>query len=120
MPKTFDGVITYDILPDGCLNGVYSNDHPDTKNKICNEIARKITDDTNDTDALAGKYVCVYIDPDNSIGECTLVIHTRPVKRRNGQYHFEWYNKSNQKIYEGSGWRIRDNQITVSYKDVVN
>jgi len=34
------GVVLYDILGDGCLNGVWTNNHTEGK-KTMNEIARK-------------------------------------------------------------------------------
>ena len=114
MAKTFDGVCVYEILPDGCLNGVYTNDRPDTKNEMFNEIARKVSG--NDKDKIIGKYVCCYIDVGNTPKICELVIQVGQRHVRNGQYDFMWY-ESGVMVYEGTGWRTRDTQITVSYRD---
>lgn len=116
---SINGVAVFEILPNGCLNGVYSNDHPDTKNEIYNEIARKMSGD--DLDSIIGTYACSFISLRNEIFNCILVIHNQSKRKKNGQYHFEWYDsdKSTRKMmYEGTGWKTRDNQITVSYRSV--
>jgi len=107
----FIGVVVYEILPDGCLNGVYANNGVDAKNKIFNEIARKKKKTEND-DGIPGCYACSYIDIGNSVHICDLEI-----SNNNGQYTFIW--KENETLkWEGIGWRTRDNQITVSYKNL--
>ncbi len=110
--ETLSGVITYEILPDGCLNGIYSNDHPKTQNKIFNEIARK--SDENPEEIL-GEYICCYIDFGNTIQKCKLIIHNKSKRKQNGQYHFEWFD-GKEMIFEGTGWLTRKNQLTVSYR----
>ena len=124
MSTTLDGVIVYEILPNGCLNGVFSNDHPDNVNhEMFNEIAKKVSNiDNNGGDEIFGNYICSYIDFGNEVEICDLVIKPGH-KRQNGrrcQYDFIWQDKITKKIkFEGSGWRTRANQITVSYRDVV-
>lgn len=126
--KTFDGVIVYEILPNGCLNGVYSNDHLSTKNEIFNEIARKKSGYVGDE--ILGVYACSYMDVGNVIVNCILTItdpSSRVSKRANsGQFDFTWYlsgtfneeKNTGTKIFEGTGWRTKVNQITVSYRDI--
>jgi len=109
----FKGVIVYEILPNGCLNGIYSNDAMSTTNEIFNEIARKIPNANKDE--ILGKYACSYIDLGNKIEICDLEINAPPSKK--GQYQFTW-TKKGTKIFEGIGWLTRHNQITVSYWDV--
>lgn len=114
MPHTFDGVIVFEILPNGCLNGVYSNDHADSKNEIFNGIARK---KPNQKEGIIGDYICGFMSHNSDdIWTCDLKIHNTPKRQRNGQFHFEWYEKgTNKMIFEGTGWQTRTNQITVSY-----
>ena len=121
-----NGIVVFEIFPNGCLNGVYSNDHLDTKNEIFNEIARKISGE--ESDEILGVYACSYIDVGNIVKNCVLVISNpllrKPPRVRKGQYDFTWYRDYNPKtkkgniIFEGTGWRTRENQITVSYRDI--
>ncbi len=111
-----NGVMVYEILPNGCLNGVYSNDHPKTNNQIFNDVARKKISDNGDE--ILGEYICGFIGSDNTVWDCKLIIHNRPKRVQNGQYHFEWYDKNDILIFEGTGWRTKANQIAVSYRDV--
>lgn len=109
------GVIVYEIFPDGCLNGVYSNDHHLTKNKIFNEIARKIdtSEAGEDENNISGQYICSYIDLSNEVYICDLEI-----KHNNGRYDFSWREKVTKQVkFKGTGWLTKQNQITVSYTD---
>ena len=112
--STFSGIAVYEILPNGCLNGVYSNDHPDTQNEIFNEIARKVSEDGADT--IVGKYVCCYISIGNEACNCDLEIQIATRRKRNGQYDLIW-SRNKKVIFEGTGWKTRGNQLTVSYRD---
>lgn len=125
---TLNGVIVYEILPNGCLNGVYSNDHDSTNNEIFNEIARQKFKVNGDE--LLGEYACSYIDLGNNIVNCDLVISNPLIRKhpraRHGQFDFTWYelgtydraSNTGNIIFEGTGWRTRVNQITVSYRDL--
>ena len=123
--SSFNGVAVYEILPNGCLNGVYTNDHPDTSNEMFNEIARRkpvaekeILAYPND---ILGLYACSYIDLGNIVCECDLEIRIGRVRRngRSGLYDLFWFETgTNNLIFEGTGWRTRQNQITVSYRDI--
>jgi len=123
MSITLDGVIVYEILPNGCLNGVFSNDHSSNVNhEIFNEIARKVSDlEDHAGDEIFGNYLCSYIDFGNVAEICDLVIQPGYVGKnsRRSQYDLIWYEKGTTNIkFEGSGWRTRTNQITVSYRDL--
>ena len=39
----YTGVCVYEILPDGCLNGVWADNNKRTENQIFNEIGKKLT-----------------------------------------------------------------------------
>ena len=108
--SSYNGVIVYEIHPNGCLNGVYSNDHTDTNNEIFNEIARKKP--TNEINDIEGLYTCCYIDLNSESFKCDLQI-----KNNNDQYEFTWYETGlpTQWKFKGKGWKTRENQITVWY-----
>lgn len=109
--STYNGVIVYEILPNGCLNGVYSNDHKNTKNEIFNEIARK--KQKEDTNKIEGIYSCSYIDLNSEVFECDLEITAN-----NGRYEFIWTELvTGVTKFTGTGWLTRQNQITVMYKN---
>ncbi|MDB5136010.1 MAG: hypothetical protein JWP37_2613 [Mucilaginibacter sp.] len=112
--KTLNGIVVYEILPDGCLNGVYSNTHKDTKNQIFNEMARK--NSLFDEDKIDGIYACSNIDLANLVYTCEL-----DIANTNNQYTLKWYeitSKRNRILkFEGIGWRTRKNQLTVMYWD---
>jgi len=134
MAHTLDGVVLYEIFSDGCLNGVFSNNHPAgfindaagnrIGNRLFNEIARKIDQNDNDIlnnpSALIGNYICSYIDLGGVVCECRLEISLGHI-RRNGracEYDFIWTDRTiGARIFEGSGWRI-GNRIAVSYRDI--
>lgn len=107
-----NGIITFEILPDGCLNGVYSNDDLATKGKIFNEIAKKINLDTSD-DSITGTYNCAWFDIGAIIEESKLII----TLVNNGSYKLEW-TKNGIIMFEGAGWKTRDNQLTCFYREI--
>jgi hypothetical protein len=110
---TLKGVIVYEIFPNSCLNGVYSNTHGKTKNEIFNEIARK-KESPNDG-KIEGLYTCCYIDLDSIPFICDLKIS--PASE--GKYKFEWMDTEKNKLkFKGIGWLTKENQITVSYSDI--
>jgi hypothetical protein len=106
----FEGVVSYERLPNGCLNGVFSNTHPDTKNKIFNEIAKKKSPH-DETDAIIeGEYNCCYMD------EKELYMRDLKITPNNGRYDLTWTNQENNEIvFEGFGWQTRNNELTVIY-----
>ncbi|MEI9933807.1 MAG: hypothetical protein WDM71_02930 [Ferruginibacter sp.] len=117
MSKTI-GVQVYEILPNGCLNGVYANEG--SLNEIFNEISRKSAkqEDINidPKDILIGKYDCFYFDLNNKGEECELNIINGG---SNSQYIFKWSEKgSTSSKFEGKGWKTNHNQITIKYESV--
>lgn len=108
--KTLRGVITYEILPDGCLNGVYSNNAQKTNGEIFNEIAKRKPGQIKGE--ISGQYICCYIDSDYNVHECELKV----TGILNANYEFEWH-KQGVKMFEGTGWRTKQNQLTISYWD---
>lgn len=106
--KEYQGVISYEILPDGCLNGVYSDNHPDTENRIFNEILKK----SDESKSIDGNYKALYFDV-HGPQECTVKV--TPNKKNHGHFYFEWFSGT-KRIFDGSGWQLRENQIVVSYR----
>jgi len=106
----YQGIVVYEIFPNGCLNGVYSNDHPLTQNEIFNEIARKKSKNAGKID---GDYTCCYIDLNNVAYICDLEI-----KNNSNQFQFTWYETGTRNVkFKGIGWLTRNNQITVMDSD---
>ena len=109
------GVVVYEILPDSCLNGVYANDwanNAEGRNELYNEIARKKVGE--DKTSIPGRYDCFYFDLLNEECPCDLTIDVHPNR---GHFRFQWFEKgTTNRIFEGSGWLTRNNQITVSYR----
>jgi hypothetical protein len=103
--STFFGLIIYDVLPNGCLNGVYSND--DARLDIGNEIAKK-----NNTNVdIDGDYSCAWIE----LGGNPPLLAALEVRNNNGVYEFIWRQQNgNNEIFRGHGIRL-NNQIAVVY-----
>jgi hypothetical protein len=117
----YKGVVIFKIFPNDCLNGVYSNDDPATKNEIFNEIARttpKSKDEYNQSkdgkkDSVLGVYTCSYMDLLSEPHTCELKIEVG----KNAQYDFTWYESGTptEIRFTGIGWRTHKNQITMAY-----
>ena len=114
MATKYKGVVVYEILPDGCLNGVHSNDHQNTKNEIFNEIARKIIKDDSRINVVEGDYICCYIDLANEPYICDLII-----SNNNGRYDLIWHERNQPTVikFKGTGWCTRKDQLTVRYEN---
>ena len=102
------GIVLYNIELDGCLNGVYTNDHVD--GDIFNEIARRHTNIGEDD--LSGIYDCFYFDINNSRIDAELTIGIKSNKNRT--YAFSWEVKG-KIIFEGIGYRMNEKQVAVHY-----
>ncbi len=109
MSKAF-GVVVYEILPSGCLNGVYTN--LGTKRELYNELARKQTKESP-SDTIIGNYDCFYFDMENERVSCTLNIEDGGIKC---QYLFKWFDEESTEIFNGEGWKTSDHQIVVQYR----
>jgi len=103
------GMILYTIEKDGCLNGIYTNEHPAAAGSILNEITKK--SDTKPDD-LEGTYLSAYFESDNGkVTECKLAIDCKSIP-----YRFVWYkNNPNNPIWEGYGYKMRENLLAVHY-----
>lgn len=99
----FWGIVIYDILEDGCLNGIWTN--TSNKDKISNEIARKISC----KEKLDGDYTVCWIEPNNEINEGKLIIG----KSDSLYYALTWRYKDKSE-YTGKGFRM-NNKLVVTY-----
>ena len=106
---TFSGVITFEILANNCLNGHYTNDHPDTGGQLYNEIARKISEGNG----ITGQYICSYIDVGNIVKVCTLEIR----EGIGDNLLFSW-NMDGTQIFKGIGLLNKENRLRVEYTDI--
>ncbi len=108
--EKYIGVMVYEILPDGCLNGVGSDTHPNTNNKIFNEIARK---KNGLNDQIIGDYTCSYMNLKGQLITADLKIKQN--KKSKGQFEFSWIEETIE-TYKGIGWKTKENQIAVYYE----
>ncbi len=110
------GLIVYEIVGDGCLNGMWTNNDnllwTNNSRRIMNEIARKSDGEHNN---INGDYSVTYIDFNNVTLSGTLTI-----TENNGIFNFEWTinipnNNPNPFIFTGVGMRTGERQLTAIY-----
>lgn len=106
-----EGIALYSIEADGCLNGVYTNEHRTTGGVICNEIAR-IKDRSKVKDDCSGLYDCFYFEEKGRLeGELEITV-------KNRVYTFEWRDSSGTPIFRGQGYKMNGRQIAIHYISV--
>lgn len=80
-----EGIALYNIELNGCLNGVYANEHNRTNGIIYNEVNRIKTTKAVGKDGVSGIYDCFYFDLNNFRVEAELeIVFT------NNIYYFTW------------------------------
>ncbi len=107
----FWGMIVYEIKGDGCLNGLWTNNHIQTDWTVRNEIARKKKNyvGQEQRDELTGLYTVVWIeDPENS-GKSTSGKLTITFDKPTKVYSLLW-----DKTFKGRGFLI-DGRLVVMY-----
>jgi hypothetical protein len=100
------GMIIYEILGDGCLNGVWTNTHTESK-KLMNEIARKKRSD--EKDPIAGEYYMSWIEEKGGPVTGTLKIASKIT-----HYSFEWI-VSGKSSFMGIGILVGECRLAVTY-----
>lgn len=60
-----EGIVLYDIELNGCLNGVYTNEHHLVDGAIYNEVCRKKKKENKIDWPIVGVYHCFYFDLNN-------------------------------------------------------
>ena len=102
------GMITYELMGDGCMNGTWTNIHTESK-KVMNEIARK--KDSADKSDLSGEYYVSWIENKGGPVSGTLKIESRIT-----HYYLEWI-VSGKISFRGVGMQVGDRRLTVTYWD---
>jgi len=111
MPRIEEGIEIYNIELDGCLNGVYTNEHKKVGCEIHNEIARIKQRDESDPQGISGTYDCFYFDYRNARVDALLKI-----TNSGRAYSFEWRDvKNNKLLFEGYGYKMNEKQLAVHY-----
>lgn len=100
----------FDIMPDGCLNGLFINT---ATGKLFNEIARKTKADIEQStsDSIVGLYSNSYIDSDGIWIGTLEISHDIP----NNKFVFIWRDNNNVIDWIGDGWYIKPHQLILKY-----
>lgn len=107
--KVKQGIALYSIELDGCLNGVYTNEHED--GRIRNEIAVKTSSDNED---LIGTYEYTYFDgQERYIG----LLEIRSLHSKT--FTFEWRDESGNLVFSGTGYKMNEKQVAVRYESLL-
>ena len=104
-------MILYTIEKDGCLSGIYTNEHQNGPGKISGETARKKDDSSLPTN-LEGIYDSVFFEHGNPNAEqCELEIDCKNIP-----FTLAWKKpNAKQPLWEGYGYKMRDNLLVVHY-----
>lgn len=105
-----EGIAIYTIELNGCLNGVYTNEHNNTNGVIYNEVNRIKTTKTLGKDGVSGIYDCFYFDLKNFRVEAELQIDFI-----NNIYYFTWRDLFGKILFKGVGYKMNDRQVVVHY-----
>lgn len=110
------GIIVYQQVGHGCLNGLWTNNYHPTN--FMNEIARKKKEEEEkDKNIIDGEYTCAYIDPDNG----TAYTGVLNINDTNGNeiYNFKWHQIRDREDttteFKGFGFKTGENQLTAIY-----
>lgn len=102
------GIVLYTRLLDGNLDGVYTNNHPNTQARQLWERATLIREESTENFQV---YNCVYQDLDNSEIVCRLTFTIT-----NSIITAEWFLENNTNpTFRGEGFQMNENQIAISY-----
>ena len=106
MTKVKNGITVYNIEGNGCLNGVYINEH--ANGTVVNEILRK---DTQDISKIDGTYTFHYFDENNDS-----YVGTAIISESHNVYDISWQvNTDSKPRFYGKGYRIGEKQLIFSY-----
>lgn len=112
MANKVDGMILYSIELNGCLNGVYTNEH--AQGFIYNEIARKKKYIREEEGIIDGEYDCFHFEGSNSLRNNTELIITK-ISNSEG-FDFIWFVKNSTiPKFKGIGYRMNEKQLAVHY-----
>lgn len=102
------GMMVYEIIGDGCMNGLWTNTHTENR-KVMNEIARKKKG--NEKDEIAGEYYVSWIEEKGGPVSGALKIESRIT-----HYYLEWI-VSGKVSFRGVGIQVADKRLVVTYWD---
>lgn len=102
------GMVCYELVGDGCMNGVWTNTHTDSR-KVMNEIVRKKK--SEDKDKFAGEYYVSWIEEKGGPVSGTLKIESRIT-----HYYLEWII-SGKVSFRGVGIPMTEKQLVATYWD---
>ena len=111
MNDQFKGIILYNIELDGNLNGVYTNNHPNTRGEIYTETARlkkNFPQFNNNTEVR--EYDAFYFDLNNERVDCLLKFSIQ-----NRIIDVIWELVDGRVLFRGQGFQMNDRQIAISY-----
>ena len=103
------GIVLYNIELDGCLNGVFINEH--SNGRIWNELLKKL-DDTKADNSIEGTYTAIWIDEEQTNGVDTAIVE---VVYRDNAFDFTWKHIIGGTRWKGIGYKMNHNQIVVNY-----
>lgn len=109
--KELWGVVTYKIVGDGCLNGLWTNNY--SSQSLMNEIGRRLQK-YNDNDNISGDYTSAYIENNGTAFTGELKIQ----KKETRIYKLKWSHiniKGTSVEYEGVGMEVGINQLVAIY-----
>ena len=113
--KITEGIMLYDVLSDGSLNGSYTNEHAPDDGTIFTETALKIQDGPGSD--ICGKYTSFYFDSNNQRRDGTLTVQliTPGIKA----HEFTWTDSLTGEItFRGIGYKMNQRQVAVHYQSV--
>lgn len=107
MTTNFWGIVKYEIIGDGCLNGIWNNNDTSKNGVIMNEIARKKDKDKNN---IEGEYSLSWIEPDQDP-----IVGTLSIKLNGIAYEFEWNIDKRGPVYKGIGLMVGEVNLIAFY-----
>jgi hypothetical protein len=106
-PRQVWGMIEYEIVGDGCLNGTWNNNFS-VRNLVMNEIARKIGTPRN---TIEGTYHAAWLE-----GQEPAVVARLTIIAAGTSYSLEWIVEG-EVAFNGVGRQIGPTKLIVMYWD---
>lgn len=104
--EIFWGIANYELIGDGCLNGIWTNNDAGRGGVIMNEIARK-----NDKapDKIIGNYCVSWIDPNQQ----QPITGTLQIDQSGQELHFDWLVGNS--MFKGVGLQVGLKNVIAFY-----
>lgn len=103
----FWGIVNFEIIGDGCLTGIWTNNDVSRGGIIMNEIARKSDGKQNE---IVGSYYVSWIEPNQQP-----IIGTLEITQSGEELHFEWASSNNISMFKGVGLHVGLQNVIVFY-----